>query len=668
MGGPYLRTRKTHTRFTAPRTEYSSDVIKNYFKAVRYASDYHANPRHEFQARARMRIAQVAAAAAAASEAESQSNMTFSQGVVSSMTAGSASIGGTIYTGTVASNRQAVRARRILRGTRASSTRPTAMKAAMYLPGRGAEVDLIANNYLQPISHVIPWKHAKLRYDGVTSCLENPKGNRLSMDFALKMIIECQKAGMTGPSDPINNPQQIIPTRFHCAHIFRHTNQNTSSSKVGNTATDTIAWHNTLGPDASYVRLTPAQGGSMQTATIPAGITNTLLSPYRQPSAGSNMYSRISLQTLENLGWNMNPLKFTGNLESTFSTAAGEGFAGVTVFANSTKGDPSNAIATSNPHNQMIAGVNLPHVSNNKFMTQHGPGGVRYTFSNDGSNAVTLECVIVAFKENANAPTADEGGISDPYATFVHTAQAAFTNRLQMKQGAQRLAGDPHTVVPTTASNSAGAIFTNAETEFIPSNIWPYMGRNAAGTAGTTVTVNPFKLISRDQFIIGGGQSRLWKCSFPSEVYDASQDSPQFATNVNSHTIMVIWGLCSAPTPAIETSSDATVGKIMLSREPQNCNVSVVGTYHETPTPVFCKINPAPINVVGSLTQVSVNAHANWPAGSKPAGIVGNVNPNGVAANSITYVDLPRSGQQPFVEGATTPASTITVGTMSTSG
>ena len=196
------------------------------------------------------------------------------------------------------------------------------------------------------------------------------------------------------------------------------------------------------------------------------------------------------------------------------------------------------------------------------------------------------------------------------------------------------------------------------------------MGRNTTGDGATTTSVNPFKFVSRDQFVIGGGQTRLWKTTFPTDVYDASVESPQDAPNVNSHSIMVIWGLCSAPLPCIE-SSGTTSNKIMLSREPQNCNVSCLGTYHETPTPVFCKKNPAPVNLIGSLSQVSVlPAGGAFPTGSPPQ-VAGTIPTSSAAL--VKYVDLPRSGQQPFLEpqsttGGTQVASTLEIGTLSTLG
>lgn len=585
----------------------------------------------------------------------SMSSLTGPSGGVTS--GGAGGISSVVYSGTKSANRQVTRAKRILRGVRASATRPSAMKAAMYIPGKGAEVDLIHNSYLQPIVHKIPWKHHKLRYDGVTSGLENPKGNRVSMDFALKMILECQSKGMTGGADP-NFPNNLVATRWHCAHIFRHTNANRAASAIGMpSAGNTTNWHGTLGPDSSYVRLTPAQGGSM-VGTIPLGMTNTLNTPYRMPSIATPMYSRLNLQALENFGWNLNPLKLTGTMAAGTPFTVGEisGYGNVSAFSNAFHADSSTVVSTSTPSQQMIpfvdpAGYGGPSAS--KWITQHGPGGIRYSFSNDGTNAVTMECVIVGFKQNASNTMSTDGAgdqMLDPYGTFMTMAMAAQIRRQSLKVGVRTMDGDEHDQVPV--SGGGPAIFSNAETEFIPNNIWTHFGKSTAAvppTPSLQSSANPFKFISRDQFVLGGGQTRLWKTTFPTDVYDASADSPQKNQNINAHSYMIIWGMCSAPLPCVESPATGTT-QIMLSREPQNCNVSVVGTYHETPTPVFAKIDSCPINMRGSLSQVTVlpGAAVAFPAGSAPLA-AGTVPTN---TSKMKYVDLPTAGMQSFVDNA----------------
>ena len=316
---------------------------------------------------------------------------------------------------------------------------------------------------------------------------------------------------------------------------------------------------------------------------------------------------------------------------------------------------------------------------------------MRYTFSNDGTNAVTIECVIVGFKENANISDATDTGIVAPYEDFLQSMSRAYVIQQEVKVGVQQFKGDSHTQIPSAAAGPA--IFSNAETEFIPNSLWRYMGHAQNNLSAGSMGAKVFKYISRDQFIVGGGQSRIWKTTFPTDVYFAPFDSPQRSCNVNSHSFMVIWSVCSAPLPCMETaqitnsSTDITVqqGKIMLSREPQNCNVSVVGTYHETPTPVFCKKESAAINATGSLAQVSIMpwngtpALSQWPDGSMPTTadtpIVPVYNqttvPDGAnpsvdhSNNGLVYVDLPRSGQQPFTDNA---SDTLQIGTLSTLG
>lgn len=509
-----------HSHFLPWSTEQqaSAERIRNYFRHVA-AHSHNLRGRHASIAAHRGGAASYASQGFLEPDASQGSNMTFSQSNVSGLTSM-----GTVYSGTPAANRQAIRAKRILRGVRASATRPTALKAAMFLPGKGAEVELIANNYLQPIIHKIPWKYAKLRYDGITSGLENPKGNRVSMDFAYKMILECQHKGMQARFS-LGSGVQIVPTRFHCAHLFRHVNGNANASEGTATGTNTAKWHSTLGPDASYIRLLPAAGGTLQGGSVfDSTYGNTVSSPFRFPEIGATMYTRMSLQTLENIGWNLNPLKITGMLTDTDAISA---------FANvATAGTGSN-INQSAPNVQMLPTV-AHGPSANKYITQHGPGGVRYNFSNDGTNAVTIECVIIAFKESANSPTETDYGLTKPYDTFMKTAGQAYFNRMAAKKGIQALAGDEHKQMEGGYRTGAGAaIFSNAETEFIPNNIFPFMGKLGTldATDNTNAVIQPFKYVSRDQFIIGGGQSRIWKTSFPSDVYDASMDSPQITVS-----------------------------------------------------------------------------------------------------------------------------------------
>lgn len=648
---------------------YASHRMRNYFQSTRErAAKAKWNARLNLGAHNRMDESELTQDGGATS----RTNATFSSS-------------GSVITGTPAANRQQTNAKRILRGVRASSTRPTALKAAMFLPGKGAEVDLIANNYLRPIEHRINWKQPKLRYDGVTSAFENPKGNRVSMDFAFKMILECQKTGLTAQHDPAN-PNVLVPTRFHCANVFRHTNSNAVASNAQPTWGSSSKWHTTLGPDASYIRLLPIAGGSLQgTAVFNSNFTNTLKSPYRLPLNGSTMWTRMNLQILENAGWNLNPMKLTGTL------AGGETFGTINAFQNADYAQPGDtAASTSHPYSQRIGSTqgtgSVAVKSQNKYITQHGPGGVRYNFSNDGTNAVTLECVVIGFKKTSNDASAQDYGLSAPYDSFVSNISKAYEARKAAKAGIRNLGGDDHSQVNPQGADAA--IFSNAETDFIPNNLWSWMGKGAVSAPGV-LTQQPFKYISRDQFIIGGGQSRIWKTTFPKDTYDATEDSPQAYPNVNSHSYMVIWSVCSAPLPCMESAkappdptTDIVVdqGKILLSREPQNCNVSCVGTYFETPTPVYCEMESVPLNMVGSLGQVSIMPFSDtplatqWPIGSAPyvAGTVPVYNktvipdghtPSTNYTSGLMYVDLPRSGQQPFVGDA---VDVLQIGTLST--
>jgi len=593
-----------------------------------------------------------------------------SQQTMSSMTEN------TRYTGTRASKKAFKRAKATVTGPRSASFRPTALKAAMFLPGRGAEVDLIANNYLDPIVHKMGVKSHRLDRASIRSALVEPKGQRMNMDFAFKMILNAENPGIRKPN---------MATRYHCANIFRHTNHAVPLSSAGEPyGVDNIGWHNTLGPDASYIRLVPTDGGTWNNATsgaMPLGFGNTVLSPYRTPPSGAPMYTRSSLQFLENQGWDLNPLKLTGDVSYYPGTAANPNYQYGQSFANVFP-ESGNGISASRSAPYMQRGVLtaagtsslLGDFSPNKYITQHGHGGVKYLFSNDGTNAVTLECVVVGFKKQRGGAvdaTNDQNldTFVDPYSSLQREVYQAWVTRANARKNTtpQTLGGiGPSTTIGGSQPPSFNPPFDDASCDFVPTNVFPWMGNTNISSTTTFGNYIPcgnqsmFKVVSRDQFCLGGGQSRRWSTSFPSVSYDATRESPQLNVNVNTWSYMVVWSVCSAPMNLINDSTSAGVSdKIVLSRECNNVNVSVTGTYFETPTPVVCQKQPCPLSNKGALQPVT--AEVAFPTGSLPQ-TLGTV-PAATAAENLTYVDIPSNSQMNF---STTAQDTLQLGTMST--
>jgi len=231
----------------------------------------------------------------------------------------------------------------------ASATNSLGVVPAMFQGGRGAEVPGIVSNYHKPLKRYT--KPGPPSVDAAAQQRKAFKGAKVSENFAFKMIMPARDYGADGISTDVSRV-----TRFVVNNVFRHKNsaandvnpapiyqyptgspapisyvkspfeqvssgwtgmrtgQNTlyewedtlnGLTYVRGTSTD---WNYTLGPDKSFVRKQPPLGSAQD--LLGPDLSDDLMSPYRAPQNGTYMYSTLTMQALENIGWNLNPMKF----------------------------------------------------------------------------------------------------------------------------------------------------------------------------------------------------------------------------------------------------------------------------------------------------------------------------------------------------------------------
>lgn len=373
----------------------------------------------------------------------------------------------------------------------------TGVVPAMFQHGRGAEVPGIVSNYQKPLKRRS--KPGPSLVDAASLQNKYFKGCKVTENFAFKMIMQ--------PTDYNNGDIQadVHPiTRFVVNNVFRHKNsaandpnpncayttptgvapytqtfqgcnpvigwtgmrtgQNTSYqfydtlngiSTVRGCTTD---WNYTLGPDKAYVRKLPPAGTAQDTSS--SNLDASLVSPFRLPQNGTYMYSTLTMQSLENIGWNLNPFKFK-RPQNTSIGAPGTSTAGynqyeffkvlqppllyqnapynVCAFYNgaaitagtdsrdidNTDGvqtefyghhwcrsypnlqDPCNGTLTTaqaQPFDSMqtVAPAVVstqPNSTATTYQSQFGPGSVHYTFANNGNAPVIVDIVVHTVKK-----------------------------------------------------------------------------------------------------------------------------------------------------------------------------------------------------------------------------------------------------------------------------
>ena len=475
-------------------------------------------------------------------------------------------------------------------------------------------------------------------------------------------------------------------------------------------------WHSTLGPDAAPIRR--GTGGSTQFDVEDAGTwrgidnskgptgygtlaknyddpANTLLSPYRYPKDMEFMYSRINRQVLENYGWMLNPYKF-----KSFQSQAPAGQDAYNPIDNNLQvwSNPSpesmefssdvNDLAWKrwsfpswvNTHavGDLEQGDNSYSFAGYEYRSQLGSASLDYAFSNDGTNPVCIDVCIIGVKKD-KLSNLDQfksiAGVNYKINKFLNQGDTnlnGFQTRQVIDGGADI---DIDQAIGSTEWHS------NAKLPFVPdvcfknpASAIQAMAQPATGGSAVAVvaqwlqegTGNPFKVVKRDQFIVGAGNTRQWKTTLPSanykpDVHDSTQSTWQwnaqnaapFMNNVipthDEYTYTIAIGAHGLAKPVEETlpvekviahTTPPTKGtvdvKTIIDRQPTTCNVSVVGTYKETVKPCY-PVDTSSINFInGRLTEPFFTTEPGFY--SAPANIMPSKRVNTVDIASIQQV------------------------------
>jgi len=474
-----------------------------------------------------------------------------------------------------------------LRGTAGMATPITqSMKPAQLIPGRGAELFVNQTNVEAPIKFKTGELSTKRKVDAFAREAALYKSQAVAHAFAFKAILLDPSYIRSGESLPIN--------RFVCHNVFRHNVPETTnvSAVVGSKfGTTDVTWNNSLGPDASQVRKQPPLGTAV--SAFPAGTTGlniNLNTPYRYPQNGDVLYSRMNRQTLENLGWNANPIKMRSiepgaALTPTVTT--------MEVYDNAslvtTAAGPASSIPNQCPVQTTSTGSDQAGPSF-FYRSQMGIGEICYNFINDGLNPICVDVVITRLKKSqeiGGGALVYENAINQ----MVQSYQKGYMNYATQNQNQANFAGDAPQEVDVT---------TNARGAFLPAKA---LGIHYKGTGGTGILNQdaPFKQVARDQFIMAGGGSREWSMKLQAVDYDArryNQSSMQF----DDLTYIISFGISGVPLPYIETgvvSSNTTTA--IIDRRGTACNVSVTGMYKEIVHPVYMSRPSAFTYVNGTL-------------------------------------------------------------------
>lgn len=524
----------------------------------------------------------------------------------------------------------------------------SSMVPAQIIPGRGAELSYQQLNVLKAIkfktgepagaSAVSAYGREPLMY-----------GSQPAIHaFAFKMQLTPPSFLSSGGSVPVN--------RFYCHNVFRHVLQgvNNTSTSVSNMPYGgrTQSWNETLGPDKSYVRQLGAltAGGSLLAGSgyvdTPAalGLNKTLQSPFRYPQNGAFMFSRMTRQLLENLGWNANPLKFILKSPGSQSTPY-EDYVSVYGNAPATTGPTISSIPYQVPQNSTVGNEGPSFF----YRSQLGRGQVSYCFNNDGTNPVVIDIVITRIKKGQQVLKKDLGFMVGAY-------QQGYLNYALASRAQANLEGQQPLDVDVT---------TNARCAFLPAKALDnYRLTPAAGTI-TNSSSAPFKQVARDQFIISGGATRNWSTYLQSIDYDARKfaqfQAPVAATDTVISTydaesncldeFSYIFSIaCSGvPAPYVEYKGLAGNAASVIDRRGTECSVSVTGCYKEVCHPVYIsKVNNEPF--INGRLDIS---HFDPGTTQDPS-------------PSITTNDIANIGQA--VRGTTTQSALIGMGPFNTAG
>jgi len=287
-------------------------------------------------------------------------------------------------------NAQATKKAKVANGQASSTALSDGVTCpAMFNPGRGAELGLVNKLIDNPLTFKTGEPAGPLRpQDPIKSTLQLYKGVRLAQAFAFKGTVPIQAT----TDDAMNN-------RGYVHNVFRHYNYCAFGTTPGAYvfyASDSAQWNNTLGPDRALVRTAPRVTAGQATALTTAGLNATLNSPYRTPSVGAIMYSRLTQQFVENVGWACHPYKYVqSNMTATTGTGSTISTTSPVVYQNAGKEHwryPKSLPA------QQPESSSTEH-SPFYYRHQQGRGKVSYDFSNDGTCPIVVDVVINKIKQ-----------------------------------------------------------------------------------------------------------------------------------------------------------------------------------------------------------------------------------------------------------------------------
>jgi len=319
---------------------------------------------------------------------------------------------------------------------------------------------------------------------------------------------------------------------------------------------------------------------------VTAGFNRTLRSPYRNPFWGDVMYSRMTQQFLENMGWAAHPFKYVqpqvgsdGAIDTTSPV----------VYKNA--GDNHSEYPRSMPAQQPqfpTTETSSPYY----YRSQFGKGKVAYDFSNDGSGPIVVDVVINKVKQGKVWDSAVQNGLTGNSSLLDDVYKNGYK---RMAEANRNLAGINGLNGQEVQSNDC---LTNARVQFMPKSALKYSANLSTGQ-GTGQLDQPFKQVARDQFIISAGATRHWSFELPSLDYDARRYSHSTSNNPSvdrvtisdictdfTYIVSIAFSSVSLPLTENPTNGGVTSGAV-VDRRPTDCNLSVTGSYQEVCHPVY---------------------------------------------------------------------------------
>lgn len=491
---------------------------------------------------------------------------------------------------------------------------------AMFNPGRGAELGLV-NKLIDTPLRFKTGEHPGPSgpVDAFNSQLQLYRGCKMSQAFAWKGVVPV----IAATSDALAN-------RGYVHNVFRHYNYAAYGS--GNTTYEFYSpsnnqWNNSLGPDSAVVRTAPIVTGTQATDLSNAGLNATLRSPYRSPTTGAIMYSRMTRQFMENSSWALHPFKFVQ------PEAGGTGtvltVTNPVVYSNS--GTAHYRYPTSYPAQQPYTTGTVidgkTHGSPYYYKTQFGRGKIAYDFSNDGTSPVVIDVVINKVKQGMNWKSSPLASASNGNAALLDSVY---------KNGYIRMAQSNRNLVDANGMNGQVPVdtdcLTNSRVEFMPKAALKYSRNFTTDTLSSTETfAQPFKQVARDQFIISAGATRAWSFELPALDYDPRRFGNLCTAVDGSTTAIVLEDICdeytyivsiaysAVSTPLFEVPTGLTAKSAIIDRRPGDCNISVTGQYEEYIHPVYLAKD--------TLTSAYINGALDVPYyGTAPgAGVLANL-------------------------------------------